>query len=206
MKRRPAAFGLSIGMIAGSLVACGSESPEPAAAAMVDAPREVVDSIFPIEEELRRFRALLGPEPVGLSGGSGSLDSLLDRFVRAVTAADTAAFADLLMTRDEFGWLYYPTTRFTSRPYELAPGMVWFQIENGTSQGLSRLLTRLGGRPLEVTAHKCPSEPRAEGRNRIWEGCTVQIDRREGRLDASLFGSILERDGVFKFVSYTNGF
>jgi hypothetical protein len=193
-------------MIAGSLGACGSEAPEPAAAAMLDMPREVVDSIFPIDEELRRFRALLGPEPAGLSGGSGSLDALVDRFVQAVIDADTAAFADMLLTRDEFGSLYYPTTRFASRPYELAPGMVWLQIGNGTSQGLSRLLGRLAGRPLTMTGQVCPPEPRVEGLNRIWEGCTVQLDHAEGRLDASLFGSILERGGVFKFVSYTNGF
>jgi len=204
--RRAAAFGLSVGMSAGLLVGCGPESPQAAAAATASALPPVVDSIFPIEQELRRFRAHLGPEPAGLSGGSGSLDSLVDGFARAVAESDTAAFAEMLLTRDEFGWLYYPTTRFTSRPYELAPGMVWFQIQNGTSQGLRRLLTRFGGRPLVVTGRTCPAEPRVEGRNRIWEGCTLRLERPEGPLEAALFGSILERDGVFKFVSYTNGF
>jgi hypothetical protein len=179
------------------LAACGPESPEPAVAAEVAAVpdarahRGVVDSIFPIEEEMRRFRAILGPEPTGLTGGAASLDELVARFARAVERADTAALVDMLMSRDEFGWLYYPTTRFTAPPYTLAPATVWFQIESGSSQGLARLMARLGGRPLALERH----------RNRIWEGCIVRIP-----FDATLFGSIVERDGVFKFVSYTNGF
>jgi hypothetical protein len=185
------------------LAACGPESQGPAAAAAVGEVRHpgVVDSIFPIEEEMKRFRAILGPEPTGLAGGAPSLEALVARFTTALVHADTAALLDMQLSRNEFGWLYYPTTRFTARPYELAPATVWFQIESGSSQGLGRLLDRLAGRPLTVEGHSCPLEPRNEGLNRVWEGCTVRIP-----FEATLFGSIVERDGVFKFVSYTNGF
>jgi hypothetical protein len=166
-----------------------------------------VDSIFPIEEEIRRFHAVLGPDPGRLSGGAGSVDALVDRFERALAEADTTAFADMLMTRDEFGWLHYPTTIFTAPPYELGPSLVWFQIENGSSRGLGRLLDRLGGRPVEFVEHTCPPEPVIQGINRVWEGCVVRFDTPdEDPRELQLFGSILERDGVFKFVSYTNGF
>jgi hypothetical protein len=167
----------------------------------------IVDSIFPIWEEVRRFRAVLGPEPPGLSGGARSRDALVDRFVAAVIAADTSAFAEMLLSRDEFGWLYYPYTRFTSPPYELPPALVWFQIENGSSSGLGRLLRRVAGRPLNAFGHHCPTEPLVEGPNRLWEGCTVRVDPPNGdRADAHYFGTIIERGGVFKFVSYTNDF
>jgi len=189
------------------LAGCSGGSPEPAAAAVGSAAVGTVDSIFPIEEEIRRFRAILGPEPEGLTGGAGSLEELVARFAQAVESADTTALHDLSMTRDEFGWLYYPTTMFTAPPYELAPAMVWFQIENGSSQGLGRLLARLAGRPLTLAGHSCPSVPRREGQNSVWEGCTVRIERPDAEpLEATLFGSIVERGGVFKFVSYTNGF
>jgi hypothetical protein len=112
----------------------------------------------------------------------------------------------MVITRDEFGWLYYPTTRFTAPPYTHPPGLVWFEIENGSSHGLSRLLGQMGGRSLGMTGYTCPPEPRLEGRNEVWEGCVVRLESPEGSLvEATLFGSILERDGVFKFVSYTNG-
>ena len=135
------------------------------------------------------------------------MGALLDRFERALAEADTAAFADMLMTRDEFGWLYYPTSIFTAPPYQLAPSLVWFQIENGSSRGLGRLLDRLGGQPIDFVGHTCPREPVIQGNNRVWEGCVVRFDTPDqDPRELQLFGSILERDGVFKFVSYTNGF
>jgi len=170
-------------------------------------PGRVVDSIFPIEEEIRRFRAVLGPEPAGLSGGASSREALIDRFVTALVEADTAAFADMVMNIDEFGWLYYPHTIFTAPPYELAPGLVWFQIQNGSSRGLGRLLGRVAGRPLEVLGHRCAPEPLIEGPNRIWEECVLLVDPAEGEpQEVAYFGSMLERDGAFKFTSYSNDF
>ncbi len=166
-----------------------------------------MDSILPIEEELRRFRDDLGPAPSRLSGGAASRDALVGRFVEALAASDTAAFADMLMTRDEFGWLYYPHTRYTARPYELAPALFWFQIENGTSRGIGRLLDRLGGTSLVVFGYRCAAEPLVEEPNRIWEECSLTVDPPESEpSEMRLFGSILERDGVFKFISYTNDF
>jgi hypothetical protein len=194
---------LGVGAIA--LASCDDGLPREAAAVTSDQP-SVVDSILPIEEEIRRFRTVLGPDPERLSGGATTVAALVDRFERALAETDTAAFADMVMTRDEFGWLYYPTSIFTAPPYELAPSLVWFQIENGSSRGLGRLLERLGGRPIGITGHTCP-EPVIQGINRVWEGCVVRFDTPDAQpRELQLFGSILERDGVFKFVSYTNGF
>jgi hypothetical protein len=196
---------LSIAIAAAWLPACGSEPPRVTAAAD-DGSRGVVDSIFPVEEEIRRFRAVLGPEPERLGGGASSRDALVARFAAAVEEADTAAFRDMLLTRDEFGWFYYPTSRFAVPPYRHPPALVWFELENGSSHGLGRVLDRLAGRPLGMTGYSCPSAPLVEGRNEIWEGCVVRLQGGEGGPgDAILFGSILERDGVYKFLSYTNG-
>src|ERR1700754_1736356 len=53
-------------------------------------PGYVIDSILPVEEELRRFRDAIGGAPVtALSGGSPSRDALARRVVAAVTANDT---------------------------------------------------------------------------------------------------------------------
>jgi hypothetical protein len=170
-------------------------------------PTTVVDSILPIAEEIRRFREVLGPDPGSLSGGASSREALVDRFAGALAQRDTAALRDMLLTRDEFGWLYYPHTRFTAPPYELPPSFVWFQIENGSGQGLGRLLERLAGPDFEVLGHSCPPEPLIEGPNRIWDGCSVRFDPPEGDpRELALFGGILERGGVFKFISYSNGF
>jgi hypothetical protein len=192
-----------------ALAACGSDAEDqPTADAHVeDRPSTVVDSILPIEEELRRFRAVLGPEPTGLSGGAASRDALVGTFFEALAAADTAALLGLAITVDEFGWLYYPHTMYTAPPYELPPGVVWMLTENGSSRGLGRLLERLAGRPLEFLGYSCAPEPVVEERNLTWAECSVRF-RAPGEepREMRLFGSILERDGVFKFISYANDF
>lgn len=188
--------------------ACSPRAPEAAADAEADTIRTIVDSIHSIEEELRRFRSTLeGEPPAALSGGAPSRDALVERFISALEAADTAAFRDLLLTRAEFAWLYYPHTRFTAPPYELAPALLWFQMENGTSRGFHRMMQRMAGRPAYAQGYSCPDRPVEEGPNRTWERCVVLLRPPGGEpLDFRLFGSILEHGGVFKFVSYTNGF
>jgi hypothetical protein len=53
----------------------------------------VVDSIFPIEEELRRFRVGLTPTD-RLEGGATSPEALVDTFLRAIEAGDTLTVAE----------------------------------------------------------------------------------------------------------------
>lgn len=203
MLRAPAA-GLALAALLG---ACRPADGPGEATTRPDTVRTVVDSILPIEEELRRFRATLDEEPTALSGGAPTLDGLVERFIGALEAADTAAMAGLLVTRAEFAWLYYPHTLFTAPPYELPPGLLWFQIENGTSRGFGRMMERMGGRPAHAEGYACPSEPLVEGPNRLWKNCVVHLRPPAGEArDLRLFGSILERGGAFKFVSYSNGF
>ena len=211
-RARPLIVQISYALLATS-AGCGSNEPDRQAAtqaadALPNGPAPThVDSILPIHESLRRFRESVGPEPAALEGGARSHDALVDHFVGALATHDTTAFADMLMSAAEFAWLYYPHTRYTSPPYRQAPELVWFQIQNSTSRGLGRLLTRLGGTALEVLDHRCAPEPLVEGPNRIWEQCTLRVGTPGGEpRQMRLFGSILERDGVFKFVSYTNDF
>ena len=213
MKLRILAAALALAALPGGCRPAADASPEAAVpdaspAAVSDTVRTVVDSIRPIEEELRRFRAAIpGEPPSALSGGAPSRDALVERFVSAVEAADTAAFRSMLLTRAEFAWLYYPHTRFTAPPYELAPDLLWFQIQNGTSRGFGRLLDRMGGRTVHSDGYACPLAPRLEGPNRIWEDCAVRLRPTGGEArDLRLFGAIVERAGVYKFVSYSNGF
>jgi hypothetical protein len=210
----------ALGTMLLTAAACGTSeasegaraSAEVAPTATVEAPSRArspthVDSILPIEEALRRFRQALGPEPTALGGGARSRDDLVNRFARALAAYDTTAFAGMLMSVEEFAWLYYPHTRYTEAPYRQAPELVWFQIQNGTSRGLGRLLTRLGGTALDVRGYHCSPEPIVEGPNRIWDSCVLRVASLDGEVsDRRLFGSIVERDGAFKFVSYANDF
>jgi hypothetical protein len=176
----------------------------PDAAARPAAARTVVDSILPIAEELHRFRADLADTARELAGGERSRDALVARFVRALETRDTASVRGMLLTASEFAWLYYPTSINARPPYELGPGLAWFQLQNGSSKGISRSWRRFAGAPLGVVGYDCPVAPDVHGGNRIWTDCT--LSRRVGRETSSirLFGAIVEREGRFKFLSYAS--
>lgn len=166
----------------------------------------VVDSIFPIEEEVRRFRAALPEHPETLGSTSPTREALIRRFVAALEASDTAELRRMALTRSEFAYLYYPTTQFAAPPYDLSPALVWYRLESYSSRGLTRALARFGGRPLEISGHACEAHPMVQGENRIWHGCVVISRSPDGRSTTlSLFGPILERGGEFKMLSFANG-
>ena len=171
-------------------------------------PGYVVDSILPVEEELRRFRAAIGGNPVAaFENGAPSRDSLLGTFIHALSTSDTVALQKMLLNAQEFAWLVYPESQYTRPPYTQAPALVWNQIQNPAASGYIRLVRRLGGKKLQYEGYECSPNPDREGQNVIWTRCTVLVaEPNEGARARRLFGSIIERDGRFKFVSYANEF
>jgi len=168
------------------------------------APPERVDSIFPVEVALERFRSNLD-EVTALAGGAPSRQELVDRFIHALERGDTIAVAELAMTPSEFAWLYFPHTMYMAPPYELPPGVVWYQQQNRSSQGFNRVLRRYSGETLYYTGFHCPDYGETFGNGRIWHGCTVLGELPEGEaVEEQLFGSIIELSGVYKLVSFSN--
>ena len=169
-------------------------------------PGYIVDSILPTQVEVRRFRAAVGGTAVSaLVGGASSPDALVARLAAAVSARDSAALRALAMSPREFIDLVYPSSPYARPPYRQAPGVLWSQIQLSSGTGFARLLDRLGGATLRIAAIACPGKPERQGDNVLHTNCTVRYAAgdtplREGRL----FGSILERRGRFKFVSFAN--
>jgi len=171
-------------------------------------PGYVVDSILPVEEELRRFRAAVGGDTVkALTGGSASRDALIRRFMKSLRANDSADLRAMLLTAREFADLVYPESPYPHPPYRQAPSLVWMQIEQPSESGLTRVIRRLGGQPLRLIASTCAKKPDVQGANNIWTDCSVRfVDTLGNTKTTKLFGSIIERERRFKFVSYTNDY
>jgi hypothetical protein len=169
-------------------------------------PGYVVDSIFPPEEELRRFRKAIGGDSVvSLSGGSPSKEALAQRFVRAVVASDTNDLRAMVIHIREFADLYYPESPFSHAPYHQPPAFAWAQIQDPSLRSLTRLVRKLGGKPMTFVGVLCDPKVAREGRNTRYTGCLVRVKEANGQiLNRRYFGSIVERDGQFKFLSYTN--
>lgn len=177
----------------------------------------VVDSIFPIEEEIRRFRASLpeiasGPsaprndQPAGLIGGASSRDGLVRRWIRALEAVDTAAIAGMLMTPAEFITLYYPDSKFTRPPYRQSPRLLWFLMTNASSQGAGRVLERHGGQPFGFVSYACGDTAEAIGAVRVWSDCLIRREADGVPSEMRFFGGIMEHRGQFKFLTYASDY
>lgn len=198
---------LSLGL---ALAACAGQAPVPAARREVPAgPRPGgpapthVDSVVPRAVALERFQRASEPT-TALSHGASSRDELVRRFVRAVEARDTAALRGLVLSRGEFAYLYYPTSGQGLPPYDLSPDLMWFMIVERSDRGMSALLRR-AGRSLGVTGYRCTGDSTVEGMNRLWGPCVVRrVQAPRDTVEERLFGPILEREGRYKFVSYSN--
>jgi hypothetical protein len=196
----------------GRAAAIGSARTDSIARAAQDSlnraqPGYIVDSILPIDEQLRRFRADLPDSVRQLEGGTPTRDALVRSFVRSLESADTAALARLTISRAEFAWLVYPDSPFTRPPYQQAPDLVWMMQMASSRTGLARMLERLGGKNLGFQSWSCAESPDREGQNRIWRDCFVRFEGAPSPSGAlQLFSSIIEREGRFKILSYANAF
>lgn len=165
----------------------------------------VTDSVLPMHVLLHRFRANL-PVAIALENGAHSVDELIDRFMSAVERSDTVTLAQIAVSRAEYAWLYFPASVYATAPYELPPDIAWMLSAAASGKGLTRVVRRLGGKPLRLRGYHCTEEAR-EGANRFWRDCSVEYEHVvEGQRSRRLFGTIMERDGRYKFLSYANDF
>lgn len=170
-------------------------------------PGYVIDSILPVEEELRRFRVGVPDTLRRFEGGAASRDELVRSFVRGLAVSDTASLVRLTVSRAEFAWLVYPDSPLSKPPYRQAPDLVWMRHAAASGTGLERILERLGGSSVGLQSWACQEGPVTEGANRVWRDCEVRFEHgAAGPKTLRLFSSIIERHGRFKILSYANGF
>ena len=155
-------------------------------------------------EMIRRFRSGL-PELTALQGGELSRQALITRFVAALAASDKVTLGQLVLSRAEFAYLYFPNSSDAAMANGLPPQRRWDQVTLRSEKGIGRALTRVGGKPLTLENFDCPNPPVTTGPMKLHTGCTVRLQQSGGEKFAGpLFGSIIEYAGRFKFVGYAN--
>ena len=165
----------------------------------------VVDSILPIEEQLRRFRADLPEQPDTLRNASASIDAWMKRWGKAVAARDTSELNAMTLDRAEFAWLYYPGSKLSKPPYEAPPQLLWGQIMASSNDGAQLLLARFGGKRFVVEKVLCPVPSDTTSASMVYSECRVRARAdSEPAFTEQLFGSIVEHQGRFKFLGYAN--
>lgn len=147
------------------------------------------------------------PAPVErVTGGASSLDELVERFLAALRAGDADALEALRLTRDEYVHLVMPGHVPPGQPPQaLSPEAAeyFYDVMDTKSRHFrTALLTRFGGRPLElheITFEKGVAQyagHRSHKRTALW------LREADGSLVELRTGSVVERDGRFKFASY----
>lgn len=166
----------------------------------------VIDSALPRAVELERFRNDLGPEPTELSGNFQSREALVAEFVKRLAAKEVVELSALGLTKAEFAWLYYPSSPLGKPPYDLSPGLMYFQFDGNSRKGLTHLLEERGGQPLNVAGFSCAVNEK-QGENTIFSQCLFKRLQAPGdTLSELLFGGIIERRGHFKIINFANKF
>jgi hypothetical protein len=169
-------------------------------------PGYIIDSILPVEEEIRRFQATIPTRPTRLSNAARTRSELVKQFVRAVEQNDTTSLRRLVIDRAEFGYLVYPTSPNVAPPYRQSPDLVWLFRSASTDKAVRRLFGRFGGKPLGFAGFACPGKADRQGANTLWPDCDVTRTTAEGdSVRLRMFGAIVGRQGQFKFLSLTNG-
>lgn len=188
------------------LASCRPSDRTTESAVRTDTPRVIVDSIFPVEEEIRRFKAARTDAAASeLSHASLSRDELVRRLMAALESRDTAELSAMVLNAGEFIDLYYPTSIYARAPYRQSPELLWFLMQQNSQKGIGRALTRFGGVPARFEGYTCTADPVLWGDNRLWEQCTVRwAPTADAPSPVKLFGGIIERGGRFKFVTYAN--
>jgi hypothetical protein len=158
----------------------------------------VVDSILPRDEAIRRFRA--GVDSVSRLDGPRSRDELLQRFRRGVRGRNRRALESLTVTRAEYAFLVYPDLPISRPPYTQPPDIAWLLLATSTASNINKLTTSAASR-FELLTYACAASPTTHGRVRLHSGCTVRAREQGVERPIRLFGSIIERDGRWKFLS-----
>ena len=165
-----------------------------------------IDSILPPGEALRRFQSEL-TVVTALEDGAPGRDQLVSQFIKALERADTTALEKLVLSKAEYGFLYFPSSVYSRKPYELPPDVAWLLNEQNNRKGFVRIVRRLGGRDLKLDGYTCGS-PVSEQENVFWRDCQVKYVHpgSNGPVARKLFGTIMERGDRYKFLSYANDF
>ena len=182
----------------------GRSRPPLSDSALRAIPGYVVDSILPPDEALRRFQAAIGSAPARLAGPT-CREALVKAFFAALDNHDAGALEALGVTKGEFAYLIYPGSSASHRPFYQPPEIAWLLLVKSSATGFSRLLHRAAGGVITYRSHTCAKAER-DGESTLYRNCIVHVVEAGKALDRRLFGTIVERDGRFKFLGFDNDY
>jgi len=124
-------------------------------------------------------------------------------FVDALAAADTARLLRMAVNRAEYAYLVYPELPLMRAPYRQEIDVAWTLNAAAHAKGITRLLQRLGGQPIDYLGYAC-QRAGTDGRLTSWSDCHVRFRIGADTLGGRMFSGIVGRDGRYNIMTYAN--
>jgi hypothetical protein len=141
--------------------------------------------------------------PTRLSGGRASLEDLAREVLRCLRAQDADGLHALRITRDEYLELLFPEFDEAKRPSTIPPEFHWKLMDLNSRKGLRGVLSEFGGTDFELLRIEV-GDLRGYARCRLHNKVLLHLRKRSDGTTGveELFGSVVERDGRFKLLSF----
>ncbi|KAB2878134.1 hypothetical protein F9K33_14240 [bacterium] len=136
-----------------------------------------------------------------LANSGDSIDDLAKRALEAIASNDIKNLDALRINRDEFKkylWPEFPASK-NHVPFDFA----WDNLNGKTIKGMSRALSDIGGQEFNLVNVTFEENDDPYSSFVIHTRTVLQVTDPDGKQkQIKFFGSIVERNGEFKFLSY----
>jgi hypothetical protein len=146
------------------------------------------------------------PTPLVLRGGAESMDGLLRDFVQALESGNRDALERLRVTEREYRELVVPGNVAEGDPPQIlseeASEYFWQVLDQKSRYYRQSLLEKFGGETFSVRDVTFEKGYQEYAGHRAWKQLVLSVADASGEERQIRTGSIIERDGRFKFVSF----
>jgi hypothetical protein len=142
------------------------------------------------------------PARAQLSNAASSVDELMALVLEALAHADPAALDALRLTEEEHREILWPADpgQASGAPLDLA----WDMLDRRSRSGVHKAIAEHGGRTLNLTGVEFTRGTEPRGSYALYRGPVLYTrDSSRGEsLELRFLGSVIERDGRWKLVSF----
>ncbi len=149
----------------------------------------------------------LSPNPTPLTGGMASSEELVRAGLKALQRNDTTALVELMITPEEYSAIIYPELgKHWSGARDTRETITDWMKRNhfgSAEKGLRRMLRDFGGRSFRLDSVTFGDSIQVYPSYTIHQQTLVSVTDAEGKhRDLRAFGSIVEKAGIFKLLSW----
>lgn len=146
------------------------------------------------------------PPALRLQGGASSVDELIQEFLQALRDDDPKALHALRVTETEYRELIVPGNVAEGDPPQVlsaeASEYFWQLMDQKSAYHEKSLLGRHGGRSYTVNGYSFEKGHKTYAGHQAWRRLALDVVAEDGTQNDIRTGSIIERDGRYKFVSF----